>query len=40
MARLTRRKALQAGGSAILAGLMGCSAFKSDASSTLTLGEM
>jgi len=40
MARLTRRKALQTGGSAILAGLAGCSSFNRDASSTLTLGEM
>jgi hypothetical protein len=40
MVRLTRRKALQTGGSAIAAGLAGCSALDRGASPDLTLGEI
>ncbi|OYR56990.1 hypothetical protein DJ71_26430 [Halorubrum sp. E3] len=40
MVRLTRRKTLQTGGSVIVAGLAGCSAFDRDASPALTLGEI
>ncbi|MEZ3163068.1 hypothetical protein ABNG03_01195 [Halorubrum sp. RMP-47] len=40
MARLTRRKALQTGGSAIVAGLAGCSTLDRGASPALRLGEI